>query len=93
MDTVLTKMIKGLRGYKTGGEVKKIMFIFIRIEEIKRGRDQGVQNPKKYWRKNDATRIFKREAVKTGVSGEQLEFWVELVVGHFFKGVALGEEN
>lgn len=39
-------MIKGLRGYKTGDEVKKIMFIFIRIEEIKRGRDQGVQNPK-----------------------------------------------
>lgn len=46
MDTVLTKVIKGLRGCKTGGEVKKIMFIFIRIEEIKRGRDQGVQNPK-----------------------------------------------
>lgn len=46
MDTVLTKMIKGLRGYKTGGKVKKIMFIFIRIGEIKRGRDQGVQNPK-----------------------------------------------
>lgn len=46
MDTVLTKMIKGLRGYQTGGDVKKIMFIFIRIEEIKRGRDQGVQNPK-----------------------------------------------
>lgn len=39
-------MIKGLRGYKTGGKVKKIMFIFIRIEEIKRGHDQGVQNPK-----------------------------------------------
>lgn len=46
MDTVLTRMIKGLRGYKLGGEVKKIMFIFIRIEEIKRGHDQGVQNPK-----------------------------------------------
>lgn len=45
-DTVLTKMIKGLRGYETGGEVKKIMFIFIRIEEIKRGCDQGVQNPR-----------------------------------------------
>ena len=46
MDTVLTRKIKGLRGYKLGGEVKKVMFIFIRIEEIKRGRDQGVQNPK-----------------------------------------------
>lgn len=45
MDTILTRMIKGLRGYKLGGEVKK-MFIFIRIEEIKRGCDQGVQNPK-----------------------------------------------
>lgn len=45
MDTALTRMIKGLRGYKPWGEVKKIMFICIRIEEIKRGCDQGVQNP------------------------------------------------
>ena len=66
MDTVLTRKIKGLRGYKLGGEVKKVMFIFIRIEEIKRGRDQGVQNPKGIEEKNDATRIFKRETVKTG---------------------------
>lgn len=46
MDAVLTRIIEGLRGYKLGGEVMKIMFIFIRIGEIKRGRDQGVQNPK-----------------------------------------------
>ena len=46
MDTVLTRMTKGLKGYKLGGEVKKIMLIFIRVEAIKRGRDQGVQNPK-----------------------------------------------
>lgn len=43
MDTVLTRMRKGFRGYKLGGEVKKIMFIFIRTEEIKRGHDQSVQ--------------------------------------------------
>lgn len=61
MDTVLTRMIKGLRGYKLGGEVKKIMFIFIRTEEIKRGHDQ---NPKGIEEKNDA-KIFKRETVKT----------------------------
>jgi len=45
MDTALTRMIKGLRGYKLWGEVKKVMFIFIRMEEIKRDCDRDVQNP------------------------------------------------
>lgn len=70
VDAVLTRMIRGLRGYKLWGEVRKMMFIFIRIEEIRRGCDQPLyKNPlgtksKEYWRKNDAAKIFKSETLK-----------------------------
>lgn len=66
MDAVLTRMIKGLKGYKLGGEVKKIMFIFIRIEEIKSVMTKVYKIQKVLKKKNDATRIFRRETGKTG---------------------------